>query len=423
LEKEDSHNIIMVSIARKNLLEDIPRFLVAQAGIMFAVSLVTIQTGIFKGFTGSSAKLISNSNADIWVASDTMVYIDLTLPLPLADVNLAQQVQGVERAEPLIASGGMWRHPGGEIAPIRVIGFDPQGQLFTPKNIIQGSVASLKQPYSVIVDTNNQGSLHVRQIGDKAEVNSLPVQVVGLTQGNRSVASNPYMFTSLESANTYLSSGKTATLSCTTRSGSTDFQCTNIYVASEQSSTPVPRPLASSDSITYILIRAKPGQNLQALKQRLNTALPSIRAYTSKEMAQKTQNYWQERTGIGYLLSLGATVGIIVGVIIVGQILYSSVSDHIKEFGTLKAMGASDWVIYGVIIEQALWMAVLGYVPGTILCLGVAAWTLATQGILILITPATALSVFGITTVMCIGSAIFAIQKVTRVDPAIVFKA
>ena len=86
-------------------------------------------------------------------------------------------------------------------------------------------------------------------------------------------------------------------------------------------------------------------------------------------------------------------------------------------------MGASDWVIYGVIVEQALWMAILGYFPSMLLCFGVGTWTYATQGIVILITPATALAVFGITVLMCVGSAIFAIQKVTRVDPAIVFKA
>lgn len=194
--------IPMVSIARKNLLEDIPRFLVAQAGIMFAVSLVTIQTGIFNGFTRSSAKLINNSTADIWVASDTMVYLDLTLPIPLAHVNLAKNVPGVELAEPLIANGGMWRAR--EIAPIRVIGFDPLGQLFTPKNIVKGSVGALKEPYTVIVDKTNASSLNVRNIGDKAEVNTLPVRLVGLTQGNRSIASNPYMFTSLESANSTL---------------------------------------------------------------------------------------------------------------------------------------------------------------------------------------------------------------------------
>ncbi len=76
-----------------------------------------------------------------------------------------------------------------------------------------------------------------------------------------------------------------------------------------------------------------------------------------------------------------------------------------------------------MIIEQALWMAVLGYLPSMALCYGVASWTYATQGILILITPISAIAVFGLTVVMCVGSAIFAIQKVTRLDPAIVFKA
>ena len=413
----------MVSIARKNLLEDIPRFLVAQLGIMFAVSLVTIETGIFSGFTRSSAKLISNSTADIWVASDSMVYIDLTLPMPLTHLSVAQKIPGVERAEALIVGAGLWRHPIGEIAPVKVVGFDPQGQLFIPDNIVQGSVSGLKAPNTVIVDITNANSLNIRHVGEIAEVNTLPVRSVGLTQGNRSIASNPYMFTSLENANAYLSSGKISTLSCKLQSGSTNFQCTNTYVQKAPTSDPAPRPLASSDPITYILIRAQPGQNLQALKQQLNAALPNTRAYTRAEMRKKTQTYWQQRTGIGYLLGLGATVGVIVGAIIVGQILYSSVSDHLKEFGTLKAMGASDWIIYGVIVEQALWMAVIGYIPSTILCLGVAAWTLASQGIMILITPTTAIAVFGVTVVMCVGSAIFAIQKVTRVDPAIVFKA
>ena len=109
------------------------------------------------------------------------------------------------------------------------------------------------------------------------------------------------------------------------------------------------------------------------------------------------------------------------GVVIVGQILYASVADHLKEFGTLKAMGGSDRVIYGIIIEQALWMSILGYIPGMLLCWGLGAWT-ATQGIVILITPLTAVGVFGITVLMCIGSALFAIQKVSKVDPAIVFR-
>ncbi|NEN99220.1 MAG: FtsX-like permease family protein, partial [Moorea sp. SIO3I7] len=135
-----------------------------------------------------------------------------------------------------------------------------------------------------------------------------------------------------------------------------------------------------------------------------------------------TRNYWQVRTGLGFVLGLGAAVGVIVGMVVVTQILYASVSDHIKEFGTLKAMGAPDRFIYSVIVEQALWMAVLGYVPGMLLCWGLSVWV-KSKGIILLITPVSATGVFGITVVMCVTSGLFAIQKVTRIDPAIVFKA
>jgi putative ABC transport system permease protein len=94
----------MVSIARKNLLEDIPRFLVAQAGIMFAVTLVTLQTGIYNGFTRSTGQLVHNSEADIWVASESLVQLELTLPIPLSNVIEARKIAGVERAEALIFS-------------------------------------------------------------------------------------------------------------------------------------------------------------------------------------------------------------------------------------------------------------------------------------------------------------------------------
>ncbi|HCF29459.1 MAG TPA: ABC transporter permease [Cyanobacteria bacterium UBA11049] len=411
----------MVSLARKNLLEDIPRFLVAQAGIMFAVSLVTIQTGIFNGFTRSTSLLIDNSNADIWVASNTLVHTALTLPIPATSVSQAQRVAGVDRAEALIARGAIWRQNGNEINPVRAIGFDPKGQLFKPRNITQGSLSDLEKPYTVMLDSSNLKSLDVNNIGDVAQVNSIPARLVGLTQGNRSISSDPFVFSSLENANAYVNSGQATRLSCKMQSGSEDIQCTNTFET--QQTTSSPKPLTDSDSITFVLIRANPGQDLQILKQRLEAAIPNTRAFTQAELTRKTQRFWQQRTGIGFILGLGAAVGVIVGGIIVGQILYSSVSDHLREFGTLKAMGASDWTIYGVIVEQALWMAVLGYLPGIVLCFGLGAWTFATQGIVILITPLTAIAVFGITVAICIGSAVFAIQKVTHLDPAIVFKA
>lgn len=399
----------MASIARKNLFEDLPRFLVAQAGIMFAVSLVTIQTGLQAGFARSSSLLVDRSRADIWVTSKNMEHLGLTLPVPYERVTEASEVEGVERAEGAIIRGGVWhQEQTDQIASITIVGASPEGLLFSRDSLIQGSFSDLKEPYTFITDKTNLESLNIKQIGEFGKINSIRSNLVGLTQGTQSIVFGNIVFTSLESANAFVNTGASDR---------------RLIRDDNFTPTPAPRAIASTDPITFILIKAEPGENLDALKKRLEDALPNTRAYTREEMARMTQIYWQERSGIGFILGLGAVVGIIVGVVVVGQILYASVSDRIKEFGTLKAMGASDLFIYNAIVEQGLWMAILGYLPGMALCLGVAAWTAQTQGIAILITPASAIAVFGITVIMCVGSAIFAIQKVTRVDPAIVFKS
>ncbi|MFQ3618544.1 MAG: FtsX-like permease family protein [Cyanobacteriota bacterium] len=412
----------MASVARKNLFEDIPRFLVAQAGIMFAVSLVTIQTGILNGFSRSTSTLIDGSGADIWVGAQEMVNLQLTLPIPAGLVQQAQEVDGVALAEAMITRTTTWRSPSGDISTVQIIGFDPASSLFNYGNLSEGRVEDLQQPYTVIPDQANRASIHVNQVGDRANIGSLPTQVVGFTRGTQSIASSTYVFTSLKNANAYLNSAYTSTTSCRLQDG--QLICSNLFErTANPDAVPEPRALSPTDVITYVLVKAEPGVDLEVLKRRLEEALPNTRAYTKAEMSDLTQRYWVRRTGIGFVLGLGATVGIIVGMVIVGQILYSSVADHIREFGTLKAMGASDWVIYRIIIEQALWMAVLGYIPSVALCLGLGAWTFATQGITILITPMTAVGILGITVGMCVTSALFAIQKVTHVDPAIVFKA
>lgn len=393
----------MPSLARKNLFEDLPRFLVAQAGIMFAVSLITIQTGILQGVIRSIALLIDYSQADIWVGSQNSASLELTLQIPYERFTQAQEVEGVELAEPVILNGGSWRSFSGQINHVRVIGFDPDGELFVPGQITKGTLSSLKEPYSFFIDEKNSDSLNVQWIGDRVEMGTFQTKLVGFTKNTQSTISSPFVFTSLENAHAIVTSPMTEEPS--------------------KLLAPAPEPLESDDLITYVLIRVQPGEDLDQLKQRLEAALPYSRAFTKEEFAQITRNYWEKRTGIGFVLGLGAIVGVVVGIVVVGQILYSSVADHLKEFGTLKAMGASNSLIYSVIIEQSLWMAVLGYIPGMALCFGVKAWAFATQGLVILIAPATAAGVFGITVLMCVGSAMFAIQKVNLVDPAIVFKA
>lgn len=391
----------MVSIARKNLFQDLPRFIVAQAGIMFSVGLVTIQIGILNGFTRSSTVLIENSDADIWVTSEELRHFALTLPLEYKQLAEAKEVEGVDRAEPLIAQSTVWRDKSGQIAPIRIIGFDPEDTLFRPRTLLEGTLNDIQQPYKIFVDKADLKLLDVSAVGDRAEIGSYEGEIKGITSGTRSIVASPYIFTSLPNATAYL----------------------NSPIATPDETPPDPPELTDQNRITYILIKAKSGENLSALKDRLEEALPGTKAFTQAELTELTQTYWQQSTGVGYILGLGAVVGIVVGTVVVGQILYSSVTDHLREFGTMKAMGSSDWFIYRVILEQALWMAVLGYLPGMGLCLGLGAWTIKAQAIQILISPVTAAGVFVVTVAMCSGAAIFAIQKVTRLDPALVFKS
>jgi putative ABC transport system permease protein len=394
----------MASIARKNLLDDLPRFLVAQAGIMFAVSLVTIQTGLQFGFAQSSSRLIDQSQADLWVSDENMQHLRLTRSLSYEQVLQTRDIEGVAEAEPVIIEGVLWYDADAdEIASFTAVGAEPEGLLFNPENLVTGSYSDLEEPYTFITDETNLDSLNLQEIGEVGEANSIEMELVGSSEGTQSVVIDNLTFTSVETANIL-------------RQAETDPTLT------EDTSTPPIRELTETDPVSFVLVRAEPGVDLNELQQRIEDALPDTRAYTREEMALQTQLYWQQRSGIGFILGLGAAVGIIVGVVVVGQILYASVTDHLKEFGTLKAMGASNRFIYRVIVEQGLWMAILGYIPGMGLCLGVSAWTAATQGIAVLITPGSAIAVLALTVVMCVGSSIFAIQKVTRVDPGIVFK-
>lgn len=391
----------MVSLGRKTLFEDLPRFLVAQAGVAFAVALIAIETGIFIGFVKSAGLPVDESTADVWVAPKDMLYFELVAPIAYENLDKARHVQDVARAEALFLKTSAWRGPEHKIEYIRVIGFDPNGQLFIPGPIASPTLGKLRAEDTAIVDAGNVKALNISGIGGYGRIGQHSVRIVGLTRGTQPIISATFIYTSLANAKAY-------------------FAPMAPFGAAQAAN---PGALDPSDDINYILVQAKPGADLDTLKKRLDGALSGTRSYTKREMAERTRAYWRKRTGIGFLLGLIAVVGIVVGMTVVGQILYTSVSEHIKEYGTLRAMGAPDSLFYRVVAEQAVLMAVLGYVPGMAISLWVSALAQAQRNILILITPASAGLVLVVIVAMCVASGIFAVQRALRVDPAIVFKA
>ncbi|MEM9535311.1 MAG: ABC transporter permease [Cyanobacteria bacterium P01_E01_bin.45] len=387
----------MVSIARRNLFADIPRLLVAQAGIMFAVSLVTIQTGILEGFTRSTTLVIENSPAEVWVASEDMVYLELTSSsLSTEQVDDLLAIEGVEAAEPLFLSANRWDSESGNLTPVRMYGFDPNGTLFDPGPVVEGSREDLNQPFTAIADLTQLEALGVTALGEQAELNLIFVELAGIVRDSQSIASSTHVYLSL--GNAY------------------DYMGLPYVPADDGESLPI-------GPTTYFLLDLADAADFDVVSEQVSATLPGYMAFSKSEMIARTRHYWSVLTGVGFILGMGAVVGVIVGVAIVGQILYSSVSDRLQDYGTLKAMGADDRMLYGIILRQAVLMAVLGYAPGMALCLGLSRWAMVSQGVLILITPTIAAGVFGLTIAMCSCSAIFAIQKATRVDPSIVFKS
>jgi putative ABC transport system permease protein len=182
------------------------------------------------------------------------------------------------------------------------------------------------------------------------------------------------------------------------------------------------RPNTPPGSIELGLIRLVPGSEPAVVAQRLRKQLPKdVAVYTKKEFEEFEKNYWRSSTAIGFIFTLGAAMGFVVGCVIVYQILYSDVSDHLPEYATLMAMGYRLSGLLGVVAREGLLLAVLGYVP---------AW-LAGQGLYALIRSGTklpvamdsqrSLLVFMMILVMCMASAGLAMRKLADADPAEIF--
>lgn len=410
----------MVPLGRKTLFEDLPRFLVAQAGVAFAVALIAIQTGIFIGFVKSAGLPIDESTADVWVAAKDNLYFELAAPIAYENLDKARHVRGVASAEALFLKTSAWRGPAHKIEYIRVIGFDPYGELFVPGPIERAELAKLQSADTAIVDAGNLKALNIPDVGGYGKIGQHNVRVVALTRGTQPIISATFIYTSLANAKAYF-----APLTPTPSGLPPLNPRYAAFWPAHQDANPNHKSevLDPSDDISYVLVRAKPGVDIADLKHRLDIALDGTRSYSKQEMADRTRSYWRKRTGIGFLLGLVAAVGLVVGMTVVGQILYTSVAEHIKEYGTLRAMGAPDSLFYGIVAEQAVLMALLGFVPGIALSIWVSAYAHAQRNILILITPASAAAVLVVIVAMCVVAGIFAVQRALRVDPAIVFKA
>jgi putative ABC transport system permease protein len=251
-----------------------------------------------------------------------------------------------------------------------------------PWALEKGTLEDIKAPDAVAVDTSYLGELGINGIGDTAQAAMGRVKVRALTNGVRSFTQSPYAYTTLNRARQLFG--------------------------------------ADSDRTTFFLVKLAPGADVNAVKADLSGRLESAEALTKTEFRDRSLVQWLFRTGAGIALIGGALLGSLVGTVIVAQTLYSSTKDHIHEFATLRALGSSAAYIHKVILAQAGVSAVIGYMLGmTIAMLVVFASRNSTLPLVM--TPSLAFWLFALTLTMCAISALSAIFKVTKIDPATVF--
>ncbi|MBX5496019.1 MAG: FtsX-like permease family protein, partial [Bryobacteraceae bacterium] len=180
-------------------------------------------------------------------------------------------------------------------------------------------------------------------------------------------------------------------------------------------------PVLQPDETIFFLVKTKPGADIEAVKRALQERLPNLDVYTNREMSRKTQVYWVLETGAGVTTMAGALLGLVVGIVVVAQTIYAATVDHIREFGTLKAIGATNGRIYQVILLQAALSAAMGYAVAISIAKVIADST-SSGNVPILLPPEVAVAAFIVALAMCMGASVISIRKATRIDPALVFR-
>jgi putative ABC transport system permease protein len=170
------------------------------------------------------------------------------------------------------------------------------------------------------------------------------------------------------------------------------------------------------------LIRLKPHTDAQKILKKIESNLPKdVKVFTHQGFVDFEKTYWKTSTAIGFIFTLGVGMGFIVGTVIVYQILYTDVSDHLAEYATLKAMGYKSQYLQSVVLQEAIILSILGYIPGFALSLGLYDLTKKATFLPIDMALDRALLVFVLTILMCAISGFIAVRRLHKADPADIF--
>jgi putative ABC transport system permease protein len=373
-------------LAFKAMLADRGKLLTSLLGVAFAVCLVNLQAGLLLGLIQKASLLVDYGQADIWVGHKHMSNVDIGTFIPQRWVQRIRGLDGVERADPYLVAFSQVTMADGRFENVILVGCNEASLLGNAWDMAQGDARAIRHPDGILVDVCDAHKLGDCRIGDVREIGGRRAKVVGMTKGIVGFTTSPYVFTTLE-------------------------RVRSKYVVG------IP-----AEHCSYFLVKAKPGVDVEELCERIRARLPELEVYDKRSYSLRCMEYWLTRTGIGISFGLAALLGLLVGLAVVAQTLYASVTERLKEFGTLKAMGATDRTVGCFVMAQALATASLGSLVGLFGTL-VLAGLLTTPRAPVVLTEWVALGSVVMIVVVCLAAAWLPYLRIRRIDPASVLRS
>ena len=383
-----------IPLAWAQLTREKMRLVIALAGIGFADLLMFMQFGFRDALFESSVSFHSQLQGDIFITSSQSTALIAMKSFPQRRLYQALSFNSVKAISPVYLGFGLWKNPDPNQSNTRqlmVIGFDPTHPIFDMPEIAN-NLDKIKMSDVVLFDRASRpefGPVAEYFDGGKTvetEVDNRRVKVEGLFTLGASFGADGNIVTS-------------------------DLNFLRIFATRR-----------TKGLIDIGIVYLQPGTDVKAVVEQMRATLPSdVRIDSKEEFVAFEKKYWEEGTAIGFIFTLGAAMGFIVGIVIVYQILYTDVNDHLPEYATLKAMGYKDFYFLGVVFQEALILAILGYLPGfgvsvVLYNLGRSATSLPMY-----MTVGKAVTVFVMTVVMCSVSGAVAVRKLQAADPADIF--
>jgi putative ABC transport system permease protein len=375
----------MVDLGFKMLLHDRTRFVITVSGVAFAVCLVLAQVGLFNGLMDNAAMTIRKSSADLWITSRNTANVDFPQTYPESRVDRIRSVPGVERADNLIVAYLNLALPSGAQESTITYALKDFRAWNLPWEMKEGRVEDLRRGRFVVIDDKAQRRFGAFRTGEYRQAFETRLQIVGQSTGALSFTTTPISFI--------------------------DYDLVQAI-----------QPDLLRGKTTYTLVKLVPGADAAAVQAEIQRRLPYNDVHTREAWATKSETYWIVNTGLGMNSYLTVFLGCLVALVVVAQTLYTSTMEHLKEFGTVKAIGGSNWDIYAILARQASIAAAAGFLLGAAMAYGLIPLAAKADLKLLLPLPFVATTAVG-TLALCLGAAMLSFRKVAGIDPGLVFRS